>query len=108
MLSNQDLRMPKLKEKTRQQSGTKPKEPNLYKVLLHNDDYTTQDFVVFVLTSVFRKPESEARSIMLAVHRTGIGVAGIYTHDVAQTKAERVRRLAEAQDFPLLCSVEGV
>lgn len=82
------------------------KAPGLWKVLLHNDDYTTQDFVVWLLKTVFRKPEPEAVAIMLAVHRSGMGVAGIYTRDVAETRAERARRLAEQEGFPLLCTVE--
>jgi ATP-dependent Clp protease adaptor protein ClpS len=81
--------------------------PGMWKVLLHNDDYTTQEFVVFLLKTVFRKPEPEATAIMLAVHRAGVGVAGIYTRDVAETRAERGRQLAEREGFPLLLSVEA-
>ncbi len=83
------------------------KEPGLWKVLLHNDDYTTQEFVVWLLESVFRKPEPEAVAIMLAVHRAGVGVAGVYTRDVAETRAERAQQLAERQGFPLRCTVEA-
>jgi ATP-dependent Clp protease adaptor protein ClpS len=75
-------------------------------VLLHNDDYTTQEFVVWVLESVFRKPQAEAVAIMMSVHRSGMGVAGIYTHDVAETKLEATRRMAEEQEFPLLVTME--
>ena len=85
---------------------TKLREPGLWKVLLHNDDYTTQEFVVWLLTTVFRKPEPEATTIMLAVHRAGVGVAGRYTRDVAETRAERGRQLAERDGFPLLLTVE--
>ena len=60
----------------------------MWRVLLHNDDYTTQEFVVWVLESVFRKPRMEAVEVMMRVHLSGIGVAGIYTHDVAETKAQ--------------------
>ncbi|MFN7958071.1 MAG: ATP-dependent Clp protease adaptor ClpS [Holophagaceae bacterium] len=84
----------------------KLREPGMWKVLLHNDDYTTQEFVVFLLKTVFRKPEPEATAIMLAVHRAGVGVAGIYTRDVAETRAERGRQLAERDGFPLLLTVE--
>jgi ATP-dependent Clp protease adaptor protein ClpS len=80
--------------------------PSLWKVILHNDDYTTQDFVVMVLQRVFRKPETEAVSIMMDVHRKGAGVAGVYPYDVADTKVAQVRALAEAQEFPLLCTLE--
>ena len=82
-------------------------EPAMWKVLLHNDDYTTQEFVVFLLKSVFRKPEAEATAIMLAVHRAGVGLAGSYTRDVAETRAERGRQLAEREGFPLLLTVEA-
>ncbi len=82
-------------------------EPVRWKVLLHNDDYTTQEFVVWLLKTVFRKPETEATAIMLAVHRAGVGVAGLYTRDVAETRAERGRQLAEREGFPLLLTVEA-
>ncbi len=84
----------------------KLREPGLWKVLLHNDDYTTQEFVVWLLKTVFRKAEPEATAIMLAVHRAGVGVAGVYTKDVAETRAERGRQLAEREGFPLLLTVE--
>ncbi len=86
---------------------SKVKEPGLWKVLLHNDDYTTQEFVVWLLKTVFRKAEPEATAIMLAVHRAGVGVAGVYTKDVAETRAERGRQLAEREGFPLLLTVEA-
>ncbi|MDR3683189.1 MAG: ATP-dependent Clp protease adaptor ClpS [Geothrix sp.] len=86
---------------------TKVGAPGMWKVLLHNDDYTTQEFVVFLLKTVFRKAEPEATAIMLAVHQAGVGVAGIYTRDVAETRAERGRQLAEREGFPLLLSVEA-
>ena len=80
--------------------------PTLWKVILHNDDYTTRDFVVMVLKNVFRKPEVEAVRIMMDVHRRGTGVAGVYPFDVADTKVTQVRTLAEAKEFPLLCTLE--
>jgi ATP-dependent Clp protease adaptor protein ClpS len=80
--------------------------PRLWRVLLHNDDYTTQEFVVFVLETVFQKDPAEARTIMLHVHHAGIGVAGLYTRDVAETKQKATERLAEQQEFPLLVTVE--
>lgn len=85
---------------------TQLREPGMWKVLLHNDDYTTQEFVVWLLKTVFRKPEPEATVIMLAVHKAGVGVAGIYTRGVAETRAERGRQLAERDGFPLLLTVE--
>lgn len=84
----------------------KLKRPTLYKVLLHNDHYTTRDFVVAVLKEVFRRTESEAVQIMLHVHYNGIGVAGVYTHDVAQTKMKTVELAARENGFPLRLSME--
>ena len=82
------------------------KEPNLYKVLLHNDDYTTMEFVVEILMTVFNKSIEESTRIMLNVHQKGIGVCGIYTYELAETKVDTVERLARANDFPLKCSME--
>jgi len=87
-------------------SDQKLERPRLWRVLLHNDDYTTQEFVVWVLESVFRKPRTEAVEVMLHVHLSGIGVAGIYTHDVAETKLRKTRQMAEEQEFPLLVTME--
>ena len=80
--------------------------PRMWRVLLHNDDYTTQEFVVWVLEEIFRKPPGEARTIMLSVHQSGLGVAGVYTHDVASTKVQAATQAAESQDFPLLVTME--
>lgn len=82
------------------------KKPPLYKVLLHNDDFTTMEFVVYVLQTVFHKPETDAVRIMLAVHQQGIGVAGVYTYEIAEAKVHKVTELATAHDFPLLCTLE--
>jgi ATP-dependent Clp protease adaptor protein ClpS len=91
---------------TRTRAKAKLQPPVMWKVLLHNDDYTTQDFVVWVLKSVFRKPEDEAVRIMMDVHRRGKGVAGVYPFDVADTKIAQVKELAERNEFPLLCTLE--
>lgn len=80
--------------------------PVLWKVVLHNDDFTTREFVVMILVTIFRKPEAEAVRIMMDVHRRGTGVAGVYPFDVADTKVAQVRALAEAKEFPLLCTLE--
>ena len=80
--------------------------PRLWKVLLHNDDYTTQEFVVYVLETVFNKPQAEAFAIMMRVHQSGLGIAGIYTRDVAETKVKAARQLAEQNEFPLLVTME--
>jgi len=82
------------------------KKPPLYKVLLHNDDYTTMEFVTSVLISVFNKSAIDAQTIMLAVHLQGIGVAGVYTFEVAEAKVNKVIEAARANEFPLLCTME--
>ena len=81
-------------------------EPPMYKVLLHNDDYTTMDFVVMILEVVFHKKQNEAARIMMNVHRQGVGVAGIFTRDEAETKVAVVHELALRSEFPLKCSLE--
>jgi ATP-dependent Clp protease adaptor protein ClpS len=84
----------------------KTDEPSLFQVLLHNDDYTTMEFVVWVLASVFNMPEEQAIQVMLNVHLQGIGVAGIYTFEVAEMKVEKTIALAREQEFPLLATME--
>ncbi len=84
----------------------KTKKPRLYKVLLHNDDYTTMEFVVWVLAQVFRKSEAEATHLMLQIHHKGAGVAGVFTRDIAETKATQVTHLAEEHRMPLMCTTE--
>lgn len=81
-------------------------EPPLYKVLLHNDDYTSMEFVVSILENIFRKSQQEAMRIMLNVHEKGIGVAGIYTREICETKIAVVHELARKNEFPLRCSME--
>jgi len=80
--------------------------PRMWRVLLHNDDFTTQEFVVWVLERVFHKPRAEAFAIMMSVHQSGLGVAGVYTHDVAETKVKATKQLAEQHEFPLLVTME--
>lgn len=84
----------------------KVEKPPLYRVLLHNDDYTTMEFVVYILRSVFHLTEEDAIHIMLHVHQRGVGVAGVYTREVAETKAAKVMRLARENEYPLLCTIE--
>jgi ATP-dependent Clp protease adaptor protein ClpS len=88
------------------ESKEKLERPPLYKVLLHNDDYTTMEFVVFILQTVFGLGESDAIRIMLNVHKQGIGVAGVFTYEVAEMKVDKVTNLAQANEFPLLCTIE--
>ena len=85
---------------------TRTKKPPMYKVLLHNDDYTTKEFVVFVLQSVFHRSEVDAIAVMEHVHSHGVGVAGVYTYEVAETKVTKTMSLAKAQQFPLQLSIE--
>lgn len=87
-------------------TSRKLKKPTLYKVVFHNDDYTTRDFVVFVLRTVFHHSESEATRIMWAVHTQGSGVAGVFTFEVAETKARKTEALAREHEFPLRVTVE--
>lgn len=87
-------------------STEKVQRPRMWRVLLHNDDYTTQEFVVWVLETVFQKPRGEAFAIMMSVHRSGLGIAGIFTHDVAQTKMKKTQQLAEEHEYPLLVTME--
>jgi ATP-dependent Clp protease adaptor protein ClpS len=87
---------------------TKVKEPPLYKVLLHNDDYTSMEFVVLLLEKVFNKTTAEATRIMLNVHQQGIGVAGVYHKEIAETKMAIVHDLAQKNEYPLRCSMEKI
>ncbi len=91
---------------TESRSQQKVARPRMWRVLLHNDDYTTQDFVVWILETIFQKPRGDAMAIMMSVHRSGLGVAGVYTHDVAETKMKSARQVAEEHEFPLLITME--
>ncbi len=82
------------------------KEPPRFKVLLHNDDYTTMEFVVSVLENIFQKSRHEATKIMLNVHNDGVGVAGVYTREICETKIAIVHELAKKNEYPLRCSME--
>lgn len=84
------------------------REPRRYKVLLHNDDYTSMDFVVFILTDIFHKSINDATQIMLNVHHSGVGIAGVYTREICESKIETVHALAEENEFPLRCTMEMV
>jgi ATP-dependent Clp protease adaptor protein ClpS len=81
-------------------------EPPKYAVVMHNDDYTTMDFVVEVLQRFFRRTPEEAMKIMLRIHHEGQGVAGIYSFDIAETKVAQVESFAQGKGFPLRCSIE--
>ena len=88
------------------ESETKLEKPKLFKVILHNDDFTTMDFVVFVLQNVFNRSDADAIAIMLKVHNAGMGIAGIYPYEVASMKSEKAMNLARSREYPLLCTVE--
>lgn len=91
---------------TEKETRQKIEQPPMYRVLLHNDNYTTMDFVVMVLVNVFHKPETEAVRIMLDVHYKGIGVVGTYPREIAETKVNKVLQMAREAQFPLLCTME--
>ena len=82
------------------------KEPSMYKVLMLNDDYTPMDFVVHVLQKFFKMPESEAMRIMLQVHQQGIGVCGVFSFEVAESKVHQVVDYARKNEHPLQCTLE--
>lgn len=84
------------------------KEPKMYKVIIYNDDYTTMDFVVEVLVSVFSKNVPEAVKVMFNVHKKGSGVAGIYSYDIAATKIKQTQNMANKSGYPLKLTMEGV
>ena len=81
-------------------------EPKMFKVFLHNDDYTSMIFVIEILASVFHKSDAEAEKIMLHIHETGKAVCGVYTFEIAQTKAQQVKQKAKQNEFPLLATIE--
>ena len=87
-------------------SERKTIRPRMYRVLIHNDDYTPMEFVVRLLQVVFHRTEAESTAIMLHIHNHGVGVAGVYTHEIAETKVAQVHMLARQQDCPLVASME--
>lgn len=99
---------PETKEEVASRTGVEEREPPMYQVLLHNDDYTTMNFVVELLMGVFHKTFEEATPIMFNVHHAGIGVCGIYIFEIAETKVETVHQLAKERGFPLKSSLEKV
>jgi len=91
--------------KNQQRSSTK--RPPLYQVLMHNDDYTTMEFVVEVLQTIFHKEAAEANHIMLQIHLRGSGRCGVYPYEIAETKVSKVHQYARSAGFPLRCSIES-
>lgn len=92
----------RIKVKTKEEVAT----PSLFKVLMHNDDYTTMEFVVEVLQDIFHKPPTEAEKIMLTIHFQGVGHCGTFPYAIAETKADQARLKARKAGFPLRCSLE--
>jgi len=84
----------------------KTKRPSLYKVLLLNDDYTPMEFVVYILERFFNKPHDEANRIMMHVHQKGVGICGVYTYEVAETKVAQVMNFSRQHQHPLQCTME--
>ena len=101
-----DRTRPGGREEVAVEERVRTQRPRLYRVLLHNDDYTTMEFVVDVLVRYFRKSATEATQIMLEVHSRGVGVAGSYTREVAETKVAQVTEAAREEGFPLLTTME--
>jgi ATP-dependent Clp protease adaptor protein ClpS len=97
---------PEVEESVSSETDQEVDEPPMYKVMLLNDDYTTMEFVVEVLVYVFQKSAEQATQIMLNVHRSGVGVCGIYPLEIAETKVDTVLRLAQENGFPLKCIME--
>ena len=97
---------PDVEESVSSETDQEVDEPPMYKVMLLNDDYTTMEFVVEVLVYVFQKSAEQATQIMLDVHRSGVGVCGIYPLEIAETKVDTVLRLAQENGFPLKCIME--
>jgi ATP-dependent Clp protease adaptor protein ClpS len=100
------IKMPGNGIELREKKRHKTKEPEEYRVILLNDDYTPMEFVVEVLMIVFHKKQEDAVRIMLDVHQKGKGIVGVYPYDIAQTKANQVHALARQNEFPLKCVVE--
>lgn len=93
---------------TVEKSKIKTKKPKHYKVVMHNDDYTTMEFVVDILMNIFNKKLEEANKIMIDVHKRGKGIAGIYPYDIAVTKVSTAMAIAEEEGFPFKLTIEEV
>lgn len=96
--------MPKFEEEL--EIALELQEPQMFKVLLHNDDYTSMDFVVEILISIFHKTHAQAEQIMLQIHEKDKAICGVYSFEIAQTKAQQVKQLAKQNEFPLLATIE--
>jgi len=81
-------------------------KPKLFKVFMHNDDYTTMDFVIEILQSIFHKESAEATVLMLQIHKRGLALCGVYPFEIAETKVDKVHKIARSSGFPLRCTLE--
>lgn len=100
--------MPQGQSAIKERQRTDLKEPRQFKVIMHNDDFTTMEFVVQILKEIFLKSEESATAIMLEIHKHNKGVAGIYTYDIAMSKMQKATRMARENNFPLRLTVEPV
>lgn len=91
---------------TKEKNKLKLKEPKRYKVIMHNDDFTSMDFVVIILVEIFNKPQDEAVALMMSVHRTGRAVVGVYSYDIAQTKVNAAMFRAKEEGYPFRVTCE--
>lgn len=96
--------MPKFEEEL--DVALRLEEPQMFKVLLHNDDYTSMDFVIEILMDIFHKNHAQAEQIMLQIHEKGKAICGVYSFEIAQTKAQQVKQKAKQNEFPLLATIE--
>lgn len=106
VLLHKNFTMPKEQSRLRERQDTQLREPRRYKVIIHNDDFTTMEFVVMILMKVFFLSEEKANALMLQVHHSEQAVAGIYTYDVAMSKVRKATNLARENGYPLRLTVE--
>lgn len=88
-------------------SRTQVKKPTLFKVVMHNDDYTTMEFVLYCLQNYFGKSFEQSEQLMMKIHTEGAAICGVYTYEIAEAKSEKVMKVAEGEGHPLRCTVEG-
>ncbi|MGN0214653.1 MAG: ATP-dependent Clp protease adaptor ClpS [Muribaculaceae bacterium] len=98
--------MAQTNENVREKRKITMREPDMYRVMMHNDDFTSMDFVVMVLRQVFFKNESEATTLMLTIHKNGSAIVGIYPYDIAVSKVKKATRMARENGFPLKITIE--
>ncbi|MBE6049031.1 MAG: ATP-dependent Clp protease adaptor ClpS [Clostridium sp.] len=97
-----------VKSLTVEKTKIKVKEPKRYKVVMYNDDFTSMDFVVYILVNIFRKRQDDAVNIMMTVHKNGSAIVGIYSYDIAKTRVMKANALAQEENYPFKIEVEEV